>query len=978
MSNTVSGRRFGSHKVTTVTSQPKPTPVTTSTKTVITVQTTTPKTIVPQRTVGARNTPIITRTAQQTQSKPIVTAKPTTSQMGISSNPVQQKIQSNINQPPNPINSIMKFGSDVGRGSVDTVKGYTTDIVDTAGSLISGKEMPQRSYRDEALTTVFTRGALEGNLSGAYSELGRRFLEEPGRVVGEVGTEIGINVGTMGVGAAVKGVKLGATGLKTIGFSGQIAKSGIKNSDKIISPSSTSTIFGFTKKTGLNPFSKKKGTEFIAGGKGSGVAKGYTLTTRTNKKGISSTKITKNVSLTGFTKGITSKSTNLGRRFNKINNFVTPSIPAGAGSSDLISGWLNTLKIPAVHGASDKPLKINDKDLKEFSKGYKKIMGIDFDVDRIFTPLDKSKSTNKEINTVEENILGQAIQLKQYEAGKHIIPPSDVITTRKTGGFGRLPTASKITGMNFDPRKNNWNELPTQTVWNPDDPFLSGTSFTTSKIGYKYEVKLSKAQREMVDKLIKESTNKIKNNKTLKQSRERTRVVQSKFDSNNTGYSMIDKGEFTGSIDKTINLMGKSTSPDSIPIDTKVVERKVKEQIYLSAKEGKTKKQIQEDVDKIITWYSKAHSDNEIKIAKEYNVLGTEAGDIGTPWTRVNVETTKWNKLTGSYDTVSPYTDGMNSGPYLFRQNDFSSANDAGRKMGGFNDININKEGLNVGSPSNLYTSASDWTRRHEYFGIADVNERKNIEQYNAIKNAKPGSLGAKTSQKSLERLPSTIDQYMWNNKLTKTQVKDLLFSKGYGGKIEDAKDEIKLKNIIPTDDLVRSVRARKQEEFTRGDMTGMPDKKWVEEKKSNTAKELGLQVKPYRLDEAKTLTDQTDITSVLYSIQFDTAKKYTGKTWLDIQGTKKNPFYPWDVAMTKTIDSLRKKKKTGRSGGAGSTKGGSGKKNKPTILTNYDFLKAKVKGKPTTPKKQRSPEMKSGDQNYGFPSWWYNANKLY
>ena len=293
--------------------------------------------------------------------------------------------------------------------------------------------------------------------------------------------------------------------------------------------------------------------------------------------------------------------------------------------------------------------------------------------------------------------------------------------------------------------------------------------------------------------------------------------------------------------------------------------------------------------------------------------------------------------------------------------------------MGGFNDININKEGLNVGSPSNLYASASDWIRRHESFGIADVNERKNIEQYNAIKNAKPGSLGAKTSQKSLERLPSTIDQYMWNNKLTKTQVKDLLFSKGYGGKIEDAKDEIKLKNIIPTDDLVRSVRARKQEEFTNADMIGMLDKEWVEKEDpwKNVAKELGLKGKSYRLNEAEELTDPTDITSVFHSIKFDTAQKYTGKTWVDKQGTKNKPFYPWDVAMTKTIDSLRKKKQDK-------------KKIKPIKLRNSDFLKAKVnvnRKKSTTRiirEKRQTPEMKSGDQNYGFPSWWYNANKLY
>ena len=127
------------------------------------------------------------------------------------------------NQPPqartqstqfNPLERVGQFVQNVGRGAYDTGRSYY-DIVDTVHAGATGREIEQRSYRDESLTTVLGRGLFEGNLEGSLAEASRRIQEQPGRVVGEVAAETVIMLGTMGFGAVAKGVKLGATGIRS-------------------------------------------------------------------------------------------------------------------------------------------------------------------------------------------------------------------------------------------------------------------------------------------------------------------------------------------------------------------------------------------------------------------------------------------------------------------------------------------------------------------------------------------------------------------------------------------------------------------------------------------------------------------------------------------------------------------------------------------------------------------------------------------
>ena len=132
-------------------------------------------------------------------------------------------VQANPNAPQNrppmdrgsaesPIDRVGRFVTNIGRGAEGTVRSYTTDIIDTADSLITGKEsaLDSRSIQDMTLVDAYVTSAIEGNLDSAFEESRRRLWHEPGRVVGEVATEAATLVGTMGIGAFVKGAKVGA------------------------------------------------------------------------------------------------------------------------------------------------------------------------------------------------------------------------------------------------------------------------------------------------------------------------------------------------------------------------------------------------------------------------------------------------------------------------------------------------------------------------------------------------------------------------------------------------------------------------------------------------------------------------------------------------------------------------------------------------------------------------------------------------
>ena len=107
--------------------------------------------------------------------------------------------------------SIERFLTNIGRGAYDTGESYSTDI----GSSFTGNA-PIRHMKDSTLLDVFIAGGLEGRLHDSLAEVGRRAVEEPGRIIGEVAVEAGVMIGTMGAAAALKGVRAGAIGAKVI------------------------------------------------------------------------------------------------------------------------------------------------------------------------------------------------------------------------------------------------------------------------------------------------------------------------------------------------------------------------------------------------------------------------------------------------------------------------------------------------------------------------------------------------------------------------------------------------------------------------------------------------------------------------------------------------------------------------------------------------------------------------------------------
>lgn len=143
--------------------------------------------------------------------------------------------------------SVERFLTNIGRGAYDTGESYSTDI---AGSFTGNA--PIRHMKDSTLMDVFIAGGLEGRLHDSLAEVGRRAVEEPGRIIGEVATEAAFLVGTMGAGVALKGVRAGAMGAKVAHYN----------------PITGGTITGYQRtKTGLgigrHGFGRTPKTEFI-------------------------------------------------------------------------------------------------------------------------------------------------------------------------------------------------------------------------------------------------------------------------------------------------------------------------------------------------------------------------------------------------------------------------------------------------------------------------------------------------------------------------------------------------------------------------------------------------------------------------------------------------------------------------------------------------------------------------------------------
>ena len=745
-------------------------------------------------------------------------------------NPTQNRQAQPQQRSTDPWERASQFASNVGRGASDTARSYTTDFYDMGEAALTGRDVEERSYQDETLAGVFGRGLFEGNLHGAVDEAGRRITHEPGRVVGEVAAEAAILGATMGFGAALKGARIGAAGVKagakTIRNTKTVAKTKVSKGEVL----GNRMVSGYTRNTSrLSPFNRG-GKEFIS--RPGGFKKGQTLTIKTNKKGKETAKVTKDLSITGWTRGITSRSAVMGesfaQRMGRTQSFIAPVV---AGGSKPLSAADN-LKPDKVNISVKKGNVITDpvtgymKQYEQFQQGQ---------LPRQYTPGE-----------------GYNISIPQKQAGMFEgIPAPTRSPTRGVLEFNEPIT--RITGMSD-------NTTPTG-VLNARD---INPSYYKGEDGRYYASKLNDMTRPVSDKLIKEFTVKIKKDKGLKAARERAGKADG------TSVDMAGNEET-----RIVEMMGGS--PTSVPISKQDTLNTVKAVIMKRISEGGSEAQARADAEAII----KVNTDETIKqdalVAREnagnLSSLGTPADRLQSPVkynlieearpsVRTNTKTNELEKIT--YDTeANPITFGENYGTYGKKAGPFDDANTAMYKMGGVLEEGAPevKDGQNVGSVANRYDTAAEYRNSLSYFSAVD--DAPFLQQYHAIRTAKPGAKSALASKKARQSLPENPNQFMHKFGLSKKETKDLFFAKGYG-KSGDTK----------------KVQKRKQKELTQGDMSGIEiDSYPVEEGKwtKQQIKETGINPPSFVKRTNEQITDpREDVESILTSITFDRGSIYS------------------------------------------------------------------------------------------------------
>jgi hypothetical protein len=892
-----------------------------------------------------------------------------------------------------PLARVSQFVQNVGRGAYDTGRSYTTDIADTAHAFATGREQQERSYREETLATVFGRGLFEGNLEGSFAEASRRVQEQPGRVVGEVATETAIMLGTMGFGAALKGAKIGATAaksgtkyIKTKSTAG-VSKTKI-GKDKVLG---TQRVSGYERMgSRFNPFSKGS-KEFISGD----FKKGHTLTIKTDKKGKETAKLTKDLSITGWTRGITARSTRMGEGFaqsrfgRRTQNVILPTVAGGSGASkaDGLPGEISKVSVSkgkVVGSESGKFADIDSEATIGYMQQYEQFQA--GQLPRQYVPGE-----------------GFNISLPQKNAGLF----EGVAESTRSPVKGRLEFESgltRITGMQKD-------DMPTGVLDASDiNPF-----YYKGSDGTYYAGKLDDVTRPVADKLVKKYTSEIKKDTGLKAARERN-VETDMIDPRD---SIIKGADPEDALPMNISFDG---SPNSIPTDKNVVTRKVKEQIHKTLTEGGDEAEAKSKADKIIEWYRKETIRQDENVAKEVasegllSPLGTPADDVGTRMTRFNLidgpsVTTDASGSLVKKTIIDPIVFGENYGNWGKAKGYFDDANKAMFKLGGetkSGPTKVGKDQLNEDSVSNQFDSAADYMRSLEYFGSDPILDKKDIElvnQYRAIKYAKPGSKAAQASEQARQSMPEKPEQFMLKFGLSKKEMRDLFYNKGWGGTVESAQKEVaKSKNRTPQSGsiwnkkpqlTVESVRARKQTELTRGDMSGIkidpyepPTGKWTPEQ----IKQTGINPPAFVKDEISRITSpgyidkktgkfvQEDVESILTSMEYEQAPRKAGPRVFQSVDMRNIGFN-----LGKTLDTIRNTRysnATGKPINMDKLRAKGKKNTKPKKLTNDDLFdyqaklnEGKGKGNDTTkPKKMTSDQIwaKFGKQDWSDFTWEY------
>lgn len=326
--------------------------------------------------------------------------------------------------PGHPLSGVTGFLSDVYRGASDTVHSY---------NLLDDRE---RANRDKAAQDVLIEGAIGGKLDQSFQELGRRAHDEPGRLVGEIAVEAGINIATLGMGAAVKGAILGAKVGKTLTKVG-------KAEMVLTKVNKAGTAGEVLTKTG-NRFVKNKvrlhrhDKNYIITDVGDEVKPGKVSQALDFGLAGQASKL-EHRALFAAAKGTRGKS----------RQFVVPQVAGGAGPFGGFATKFDQLAATSTKSPTDtlthieRPKKFNDRFRTLTEKSEKTLVELDL-------PKSGTASSNDIINTESAGVLFNQIIIRGINTGK----TDEAIVKNIDSLKDSIKTKESLTGVFYGREKN--------------------------------------------------------------------------------------------------------------------------------------------------------------------------------------------------------------------------------------------------------------------------------------------------------------------------------------------------------------------------------------------------------------------------------------------------------------------------------------------------------------------------------------------
>ena len=525
-----------------------------------------------------------------------------------------------------PLSRASQFVQNIGRGAVDTGKSYTTDFYDMAEAAATGREREERSYQDETLAGVFGRGLFEGNLDGAWAEAGRRVTQEPGRVVGEVAAETAIMVGSMGFGAVLKGVKIGATGIRA-------TEGGVRSFQ-------SATGIGGANILDTARLTLRPGTQIKTIGPKTTITKSQ----RGNKGWKTKEKKTRTMDrLESFGTTIGDKQGQWTKRnFPKVADKFKMGRAVGEGT-----------EIPMVKGGSGlPPSSIDDITDNTFSLlSGKNIAGANI-AKTVATPQVKKGSNVFSGMSSAEISAAKKLQDQQFEAGKmadvgdglwegvsapglgdslggssYALNPNFIGPVRPgVKGVLDLNTPKQIGGLG-----DNFSNLKTATL-NSEDIGTTGRQYFDDETGqmlgpnkqpdlfFGTRTKLKPEEREVADKIVKKYQDKVDADDGIMNASEPIKKVFMKDERGDLDFKGME--EMVGNNPDNI-----SGSPSSVQLDKAYAKKKIQEEVYrvLSKQSSKgvgTKAEAEAIAQAVIKHVQKENVEYKKQLAKETSSVG--------------------------------------------------------------------------------------------------------------------------------------------------------------------------------------------------------------------------------------------------------------------------------------------------------------------------------------------------------------------